>query len=315
MGIVLNRLDRIVSILKILVEQVSVLETMDPLDFLEFRDKLVPASGFQSVQFRILENKLGMDSKTRIQYMQTHYHEFFSEDHKKELLDSEGKDPLLLYLIRWLERMPFLKFGDFDFWDAYKAAVARLIDQDRRAINDSSFLAPEVREVQLKEVAKNEESFSMLFNEDKYKERLERGDVRFSYRAMQAALFISLYKDEPICHMPHRLLTALMEIDESLALWRYRHTLMVQRMIGVKIGTGGSSGYHYLRSTVGDRYKIFIDLYNLASYFIPRAMLPKLPYNMLPQMDFLWSLQNGQNGLHSDVVNSGASSHNPERNQ
>ncbi len=49
-------------------------------------------------------------------------------------------------------------------------------------------------------------------------------------------------------------------------------------------------GYHYLRSTVSDRYKIFIDLYNLASYFIPPAMLPKLPRNLQKSMDFVWSL-------------------------
>jgi tryptophan 2,3-dioxygenase len=204
----------------------------------------------------------------------------------------------------------------------------QLIDDDKRAIADNTRLSPDVREVQMKEVVKNEESFATLFNVEIYKQRLERGDVRFSYRAMQAALFICLYKEEPICHMPHLVLTALLDIDESLALWRYRHALMVQRMIGVKIGTGGSSGiyplvvtqcvhseclfvvlvscdwflllgYHYLRSTVGDRYKVFIDLYNLASYFIPRGVLPKLPYNMLPQMDFVWS-QSQANGVHTD---------------
>lgn len=295
MGVISNRLDRINSILKILVEQISVLETMSPVDFLEFRDKLTPASGFQSVQFRVIENKLGMHSKLRIQYMQTHYHEFFSDDHRQKLVDSEGQDSLLLYIIRWLERMPFLMFGEFDFWETYKKAVGQLVEKDRENVMNNPHLPPEVREVQLKELTKNEESFATLFNEDMYKVRLERGDVRFSYRAMQAALFINLYKDEPICHMPHRILTSLIETDELLTLWRYRHALMVQRMIGVKIGTGGSSGYHYLRSTVGDRYKIFIDLYNLASYFIPRSTLPKLPFDMVPQMDFVWSQRNAAN--------------------
>jgi len=289
MGVIVNRLVRIVTILKILVEQISVLETMNPLDFLEFRDKLVPASGFQSVQFRLLENKLGMTSKSRIQYQQTHYHTFFSEEHKTELNQSESTDSLLVYIIRWLERFPFLKFGDFDFWDCYKRAVSIIIEQEKQHVEQDQNLSPELRETQLKEITKNEESFATLFNEESYKIRVERGDVRFTYKALQAALFICLYKDEPICHMPHQLLSLLADIDELLSLWRYRHALMVQRMIGVKIGTGGSSGYHYLRATVGDRYKIFIDIYNLASYFIPRNMLPKLPDEIYSQMDFVWS--------------------------
>eukprot|EP00026_Physarum_polycephalum_P002061 Phypoly_transcript_02065.p1 GENE.Phypoly_transcript_02065~~Phypoly_transcript_02065.p1 ORF type:complete len:583 (-),score=82.92 Phypoly_transcript_02065:97-1845(-) len=290
MAIVVNRLERVSSILKILVEQVAVLETMNPLDFLEFREGLSPASGFQSVQFRVLENKLGMHQESRIQYQQTHYHTFFAEHHQKQLKDSESCESLLSLIIKWLERMPFLQFHDFDFWKSYKAAAEKIAENDRKSVEEDHTLSAELREVHLKELKKNEESFATLFNEQKYEERRERGDVRFTYRAMQAALFICLYKNEPLCHMPHRLLTLLMDIDELLALWRYRHALMVQRMIGVKIGTGGSSGYHYLRSTVSDKYKIFIDLYNLASYFIPPHTLPRLPRNIQKNMDFVWSL-------------------------
>ena len=60
MGTAVSRLRRIVSIQSLLIEQVTVLETMTPLDFLDFRDYLFPASGFQSVQFRIIENKMGL---------------------------------------------------------------------------------------------------------------------------------------------------------------------------------------------------------------------------------------------------------------
>ena len=58
-GIVVSRLGRIIEIQKLLIDQVSILETMTPMDFLEFRDLLSPASGFQSIQFRKIENKLG----------------------------------------------------------------------------------------------------------------------------------------------------------------------------------------------------------------------------------------------------------------
>lgn len=51
-------------------------------------------------------------------------------------------------------------------------------------------------------------------------------------------------------------------------------------MIGSKAGTGGSSGYHYLRSTVSDRYKVFVDLFNLATFLVPRHWVPKLNPNV-----------------------------------
>eukprot|EP01111_Echinosteliopsis_oligospora_P013409 TRINITY_DN4803_c0_g1_i1.p1 TRINITY_DN4803_c0_g1~~TRINITY_DN4803_c0_g1_i1.p1 ORF type:complete len:413 (-),score=73.17 TRINITY_DN4803_c0_g1_i1:45-1283(-) len=292
LGIIVNRLERITSILKVLVDQITILETMNPLDFLEFRDGLHPASGFQSLQFRVIENKLGMTIAGRIQYQQNNYHSFFSDTHKTHLHESEKEISLLVLVIRWLERMPFLSFGDFDFWKSYKEAVKKIMDKEREAISSNPNLSEDLVRIHLSEIKKNEESFMTLFDEEKYKVRLERGDVKFSYKAMQAALFISLYKEEPICHMPHRVLTLLTEVDEQLSLWRYRHALMVQRMIGVKIGTGGSSGYHYLRSTVSDRYKVFIDIYNLASYFIPRNTLPQLPLSIASQMDFVWSTSN-----------------------
>jgi tryptophan 2,3-dioxygenase len=64
---------------------------------------------------------------------------------------------------------------------------------------------------------------------------------------MTAALIITLYQDEPVLHQAYRLLKAVIDIDELMTVWRQRHALMVHRMIGVKMGTGGSSGYHYLQ--------------------------------------------------------------------
>lgn len=98
---------------------------------------------------------------------------------------------------------------------------------------------------------------------------------------------IMLYRDEPILQIPFRLLTALVTIDENLSLWRYRHALMVQRMIGAKIGTGGSSGQDYLRRTV-EAHRVFLDFFNLSTYLIPRSMLPPLPAGLREQLGFRW---------------------------
>lgn len=71
-----------------------------------------------------------------------------------------------------------------------------------------------------------------------------------------------------------------MDIDALVTKWRYNHLILVQRQIGNKQGTGGSAGYSYLRSTCSDRYKVFIDLFNLASFLIPREFIPKLTPEM-----------------------------------
>ena len=61
---------------------------------------------------------------------------------------------------------------------------------------------------------------------------------------------------------------------------------MVQRMIGSKVGTGGSSGYQYLRGTVTDKYKVFFDLFNLPTYFTPREYTPALPADVAAALDY-----------------------------
>lgn len=62
-------------------------------------------------------------------------------------------------------------------------------------------------------------------------------------------------------------------------MWRSKHSLMVHRMLGIKMGTGGSSGYHYLRATVG-RHRVFTDLFNISTFLIPRSSLPPLPQHV-----------------------------------
>ena len=106
-----------------------------------------------------------------------------------------------------------------------------------------------------------------------------------SRRALQAALFIFLYRDEPALQLPFRMLRALMDIDEQMALWRLRHALMVSRMIGRKVGTGGSSGYDYLRGSA-EKHRVFTDLFAIATFLIPRSDLPRLPETVRAQMRY-----------------------------
>lgn len=76
-----------------------------------------------------------------------------------------------------------------------------------------------------------------------------------------------------------------MDVDELLARWRFRHALMVQRMVGMGMGTGGSSGYDYLLRTVAE-HRIFTDVFALNAYLIPSKSLPQLPEEVSKQMHY-----------------------------
>ncbi len=276
LGVVLSRLERIVTILHLAVQQVDVLETMTPMDFLEFRDLLYPASGFQSLQFRLLENKLGLKVDTRLTYNQCKYSAFVPEEHQKILDTSEQTFSLFEGVEKWLERTPFLKTSQYNFWDEYKKAIHKMLDQDAQVIRSHPVFNDKEKQLGLEGLEKTRASFVTLFDENEYKKAQAEGQWRLSYQAVHAALFIQLYRDKLMLHLPHRILTALVDIDEALTLWRSRHAQMALRMLGTKIGTGGSSGHKYLKAAA-DHHKIFGDFFNLSTFYIPRSALPELP--------------------------------------
>jgi tryptophan 2,3-dioxygenase len=164
-----HHLRRVHVIEKLLVEQIEVLETMSPQDFLAFRSQLAPASGFQSVQFREIEFLSGL------------------------------KEPK--YLAR-IEATP----------DEASRLRRRL---DEPSVDDA-FLS----------LVKRRGAPSLL---DIFRDREHHGDL-------------------------FDLCEALLDHDEAFAHWRARHVLMVERQIGSKTGTGGSSGAEYLRTTLGKRF-------------------------------------------------------------
>jgi tryptophan 2,3-dioxygenase len=116
----------------------------------------------------------------------------------------------------------------------------------------------------------NVKYFEELFLSD-----LNQNERKLSDKARRSALFIMLYRDYPILNNPYRLLNYLLEIDELLATWRWRHMNMVHRMIGTRVGTGGSSGKGYLREAALKHY-IFGEFAELTSFLVERNRLPKL---------------------------------------
>jgi len=288
MSLISSRLERINQIQKVIMDHLVILETMTPMDFLEFRDLLIPASGFQSVQFRTIEIKLGLGLKKR----KTDFENFIlgrlaPED--RNFLMELDKSPSLFQLIeKWLERIPFIQEEHFDFWREFQKSVNEMLKADKKFIEDNLTLPKEQKLIQLEGLEDTKETFHSLFDSKKFHSLRANGKNRLSQKATLGALFILLYRDEPILYQPFKILNLLMDIDENFIAWRHRHALMALRMLGTKMGTGGSSGHEYLK-TAAEENKIFSDLFNLSTFLIPRSKLPNLPDQIKKELNFNFS--------------------------
>lgn len=287
-GIAVSRLDRVIEIQQVMIDQVRVLETMTPLDFLDFRNYLTPASGFQSFQFRKLEILLGLKRKDRLTYNQKVYSSVFSESEQLLLEQMESDLSMMDLVEKWLERTPFLVFGNFDFLKEYRHAVKNMLDKDKAYIDESAYIGEAEKAMRMKMITGTETYFEEVLDEARHSKAQEDGTLRMSYKATIAALLINLYRDEPILRMPYELLRKLVDVDERFTTWRYRHSQMVLRMLGRKMGTGGSSGHDYLKSTT-EKHHVFRDLYNISTLLIPRSELPVLPEQLKKELGFYFT--------------------------
>ena len=283
-GIIVRRMDRVNKIMTTLVGQLDILETMTSLDFLDFRHHLSPASGFQSHQFRKLEVMLGLKIEKRHQFGDCPYHAQFEGEKKEEILNLEENQSLFMLVEKWLERIPFLNMEDFDFTSKYEDAVNQMLEKEIEGIKAAK-LTDSDREIRLRMIEENRKYFERVLSETEHNKAMKEGETSLSYKATMSALLINLYRDEPILHLPYQFLRSLVELDHKIATWRFRHVQMVEKMLGQKIGTGGSSGQGYLKETV-DKHKLFTDLANIATLMISRSYLPELPKNIKETLGF-----------------------------
>jgi tryptophan 2,3-dioxygenase len=284
MSKVVHKLKRIGKILELINQQVSVLETMTALDFLEFRNVLVPASGFQSKQFRLIEAKLGlkMEQRYKTEYYKHSRRGSLSESDLQEVNQAESESTLKELIIKWLERMPYLDEG---YWREYKRSTPQSGSVDKQVTEADSGgrhkFWMDYRNAYQNSLSKSEAGrlgeFDKIFFEE------GRGEV--SPAAMRAALFITIYRNLPIFHQPFELLNTLSEIDELLSNWRYRHFMMVRRMIGLRVGTGGTSGAGYLEGTLSQHYA-FREITEVATFLIQRSKRPVLPNALKEKVSF-----------------------------
>ncbi len=272
---VVHRLSRCVTILRVLVHQIDIMETMTPMDFLDFRDMLRPASGFQSWQFKELEAKLGLKFEQR--HGKEYYTAQLRTQHVELIKEAEHNRSLLQLVNSWLERMPF--FQEAENWKGLASHVS--IDGLHAFWTEYRYQYQQsLAEVEQENLA----GFDAVFLPGK--EAMTGTGNSLSPTANRAALFIMLYRGYPVLQLPFQLLNALLEIDEQLSSWRYRHMNMVHRMIGTRIGTGGSSGKDYLRAAA-DKHYIFREIAQLNSFLIERRKLPLLPPAVEKRLGFV----------------------------
>ena len=283
LNLVRHRLNRIVKIFDLLNQQVDILDTMTPLDFLAFRNLLTPASGFQSKQFRMIEARLGlvMDARFNKDYYKRTNEGGFEKQDYNSINDIEGQENLLSLINKWLERMPFFKE---EYWKDYQP-VTRIDENkipfwsDYRNIYNNSLTEREANKIQ-------DFDYTFLDKRDNLTDdQVASLQSSLSSQAMKAGLFIMLYRDFPVFQTSYQILDALVEIDHQMSTWRHKHLVMVRRMIGMRMGTGNTSGSGYLEGALNKHY-IFKDISALSTFLIERRKLPKLPAELIKKLSY-----------------------------
>ncbi len=282
---VVHHMRRVSEILELAVEQFRVMETLTPQDFLAFRDKLTPASGFQSYQLREIEIVMGLGEEQRPDFGDAH-----ALDHIKEVASTSSTGRMAWARIEraqrevtlrqamhdWLYRTPIQGIGPGDpgdpaaveqFLAEYLAAHAQLLQQqEARLLESGTGEAAGLRARFARSAEQAQEFLHALDVPPPLRPRAQR------IRA--GILFIESYRELPLLAWPRILVDTAVELDERLVLWRTRHARMVERTIGRRIGTGGSSGVDYLDETA--RRRIFPELWTVRTLLLPREALPVL---------------------------------------
>ncbi len=281
LNLVRHRLGRIIKILELLNMQISVLDTMTPLDFLEFRNLLTPASGFQSVQFRFIEARLGlkMDERFGAHHYKRTNEGGFSQADRNKINTSEKNVSLLEQIDSWLARLPFF---NIELWRNYELLTPPRQDlhpfwNDYRKLYQSG-----LSEIEAGRINDFDQIFSGIRNREK---NAQEEFSSLSAMSLRAALFIMLYRDFPVFQTSYRILDSLIEIDHQLATWRHKHIVMVRRMIGQRVGTGNTTGEGYLQGALNSHY-IFRDIAALSTFLIERNRLPKLPGELIEKLSY-----------------------------
>ena len=271
---IVDKLQRVTEIFNLFQGQWKVMQTLSPQGFLNFRDELGTASGFESFQLRELEIILGIDFTDRPGEMNP-------LDHFARLADGgESARAAFERLVKvseettnreelrtWLSRTPIHGSSPDD--DGDEAVVRNFVEEHlatTSAMHESAL--QHFAEIGQEDIEKIRARFTA--SQDGARDfLLPEGQVD---RARAGLLFIESYRELPLLAWPRVLIDSVVEMEQSMLLFRTHHARMVERMIGRRVGTGGSSGVDYLDAT--SKILVFTDLWAVRTLLLKRSELP-----------------------------------------
>jgi tryptophan 2,3-dioxygenase len=281
-------IERMALLLHHVAEHFAVMETMTTRDYLAFRDKLTPASGFQSAGLREIEILVGLADADRIPLGQegSYFLALKNPDGTPSAASRRvearlADKPTLLEAIReWLYRTPIQgsrpgEPGDEAkiraFIDAYSAAHARSAAEALALAKSVALTAKDATRLE-ERYAKDVEGSRAFLEAREVEDTAQRAHAS---RIRAALIFIESYRELPLLAWPRAILDAIVTFEQAFVIFRQRHARMVERIIGRRTGTGGSSGVDYLDQTAL-KYRIFRDVWAVRTILVQKADLPPL---------------------------------------
>lgn len=284
-------LRRVRLLFDLMADHFRLMETMRTRDYLQFRDKLSPASGFQSAQLREIEILLGLDDADRIA--------FGHEGSYKAALRGPADGPPSPALKRvearladtpslkdavydWLARAPIEgstpdQPGDAEAVEGFVRAFLTKLQQGQarrtaRAVEEQALTPEDRTRLEGKYAAEAESAAAYLHADDFEGDEAERGRIR---RLRAAALFIESHRELPLLSWPGEIVDGLIEAEQGMLVFRQRHARMVERVIGRRVGTGGSDGVDYLDRTALN-YRVFKELWAARTMMLAPDDVPEI---------------------------------------
>ena len=267
---------RVTEIFRLMEGQWSVLETLTPQGFLAFRDELGTASGFESYQMRELEIILGLTKSMRgtnfdpLEQFRKIAERDPTQLHVLNRLTEASRKPSLLDAVTsWIRRTPIMGSRPGESED--EAIVRDYIESHLDAYSKHSVSQ---QESMIRSGGMKREMIEARFDSSRAQARdflLPENEVD---RARAGLLFIESYRELPLLTWPRALVDAVVELEESMVKWRHAHARMVERIIGRRSGTGGSSGVDYLDGTA--KYRIFTDFWAVRTVLVRPDMRPQI---------------------------------------
>jgi tryptophan 2,3-dioxygenase len=281
MPAVLASLSRVNRTLAAAVGHWDVMETMSPQDFLLFRDKLFPASGFQSFQFPEIEIVLGLEETIAASTGETRSLSHIERtDAQSEggakaraiISRARGEPTFRHALYGWLaEKSTFARLSAAridaaveSFGAAYLDATANYFKRQVEQLLQSPGSSRSAIESRFADNYRLAERFIRATNVPEVDQSRQR-------RARASILYIETYIDLPDLAVERQLIEAVLELESLLLLWRTRHARMAEKMIGRRVGTGGAS-VDYLDHSL--TLRVFPDLWEARTQVVPRHIAP-----------------------------------------